>query len=44
LFSGISSVPVRDAEGPVYCGSGVLVLVAEEIDGVEDRVSRYHYG
>ena len=35
LSSGVSSVPVRDAEGPVCCGSGVLS--AEEVDGVGDK-------
>jgi hypothetical protein len=35
LFSGVSSVPVRDAE--VCCGSGVLL--AEEVDGVGDKGS-----
>jgi hypothetical protein len=37
LFSVISSVPVKDAEGPVRCGSGVLL--AGEVDGVGDKRS-----
>jgi hypothetical protein len=35
LFSGITSVPVRDAEDPLCCGSGVLL--AEEVDGIGDK-------
>jgi hypothetical protein len=37
VFSGVSSVSTRIAEGPGDCGSGVFI--AEEVDGIGDRVS-----
>ena len=37
VFSGISSVCTRHAEGPGECGRGVFV--AEEVDGVGDKGS-----
>jgi hypothetical protein len=35
VFSGVSSVCNRHAEGPGDCGRGVFV--AEEVDGVGDK-------
>jgi hypothetical protein len=37
MFSGVSSVFTRDAEGPGNCGSGIFT--AEEGDGVGDKWS-----
>jgi hypothetical protein len=34
VFSGVSSVSIRDVEGPDYCGS---VFIDEEVDGVGDK-------
>jgi len=41
LFSEVSSISTRDAEGPADCGSGVFI--AEEFDGIGNkRIRRYH--
>jgi len=37
MFWGVSSLSMRDTEGPGHCGSGVFIR--EELDGVGDKGS-----
>jgi len=41
LFSEVSTISTRDAEGPADCGSGVFIDV--QFDGIgNEGIRRYH--